>query len=60
VRPLYRVLLATSVVYPVALVATAIAFGLDWTLANRVVLLAASLGVGAAVLTQAAVRRRLA
>ncbi|WP_232702871.1 hypothetical protein [Halobacterium wangiae] len=59
-RPLYRFLLATSVVYPVALVAGAVAFGLDWTLANRLPLLAASFGVGAAVLTQAAVRRQFA
>ena len=59
-RPLYRVLLATSVVYPVALVSSALAFGLDWTLANRLLLLAASFGVGAAVLTQAAVRRQFA
>ena len=59
-RPLYRFLLATSVVYPVALAASALAFGLDWTAGNRLLLLAASFGVGAAVLTQAAVRRRFA
>jgi hypothetical protein len=60
VRPLYRFLLATSVVYPVALAASTLAFGLSWTVANRLLLLAASFGVGAAVLTQAALRGQFA
>lgn len=59
-RAAARAILATVVVYLLALAATALAFGLDWTVANRLPLLAASLGLGAAVGVQHVVYHRLA
>jgi hypothetical protein len=49
VRPLYLGLLAATGVFVLTAVATALAFGADWTITNRFAILGASLGWGASV-----------
>ena len=58
-RAATRFLFVAVVVYVLALAATGVAFGLEWTVANRLPVLAASLGLGAAVAVQHVVYRRL-